>query len=219
MNKNIQLLKSSNNEFNSTKNSNSINSNSITDSINNVDESNNIIKYNSSLQRKLNIIKNINKNDNIMNIKNLIANQLRNNYWPEMLLENNLNSKSKIIRKTKNSRSILNINLTPQIDSSFKHYIKIFIGTWNMMGRAPPSDISPFIDISKENYHIVAIGTQECGKNITEAMIFPSCEEWEDALQKELTKKYQLIKSETMGALHLAIFINRECSSHIKSIY
>jgi len=48
-------------------------------------------------------------------------------------------------------------------------------------------------------------------------MIFPSCEEWENALQKHLTKKYQLIKSEVMGSLHLAIFINKECSSHIKS--
>jgi len=36
-------------------------------------------------------------------------------------------------------------------------------------------------------------------------------------LQKHLTKKYQLIKSEVMGSLHLAIFINKECSSHIKN--
>jgi len=48
-------------------------------------------------------------------------------------------------------------------------------------------------------------------------MIFPSCEEWEIALQKHLTKKYQMIKSEIMGPIHLAIFVNKECISHVKS--
>ncbi|ORY19112.1 DNase I-like protein [Neocallimastix californiae] len=86
-----------------------------------------------------------------------------------------------------------------------------------MMGRTPPPNITPFIDINNDNYHIIAIGTQECGKNITEAMIFPSCEEWEKALQKHLTKKYQMLKSEVMGSIHLAIFINKDCSSHIKN--
>ncbi|ORX77736.1 DNase I-like protein [Anaeromyces robustus] len=162
-----------------------------------------------------------NKNLGSINLYELLSSQLIHNHLPEFLIDSfdTNKSSSKILKKNKNSRSLISINNISMInDSDFQKCIRIFIGTWNMMGRSPPPNIKPFIDINNDNYHIVAIGTQECGKNITEAMIFPSCEEWEKALQKHLTKKYQMIKSEVMGSIHLAIFINKECSSHVKNV-
>ncbi|ORX54892.1 DNase I-like protein [Piromyces finnis] len=194
---------------------------------------NSIKKYNTTLQKKLeasstinmngsslnNIATLNNKNFGSINLFGILSSQIINNNVSEFLMDTlDTNKTSKMMKKSRNSRSIINIhNSSINNNSNFKNCIRIFIGTWNMMGRSPPPNITPFIDINNDDYHIVAIGTQECGKNITEAMIFPSCEEWENALQHHLTKKYQLIKSEVMGSLHLAIFINKECSTHIKN--
>jgi hypothetical protein len=191
---------------------------------------NSIKLYNTVLQKKIDINSNSSivtmnsflstKNNKHKNVENMNLYEL----FTSQLIHNNLSQK--IIKSIdtglsptilKKGRNLKNINNPLINDSNFKNCIRIFIGTWNMMGRSPPPNITPFINISNENYHIVAIGTQECGKNITEAMIFPSCEEWEIALQKHLTKKYQMIKSEIMGPIHLAIFVNKECISHVKN--
>ncbi|KAI8598641.1 hypothetical protein EDD21DRAFT_181519 [Dissophora ornata] len=66
----------------------------------------------------------------------------------------------------------------------------------------------PFLEMNSGSpYHIVAINTQECEREIREAVIFPSKIAWEKRLQTALGPDYVMIKTETMAALHLAVFV------------
>ncbi|KAF0357476.1 DNase I-like protein [Gigaspora margarita] len=116
-----------------------------------------------------------------------------------------------------------------------KKKLKIFIGTWNMHGKLPPYSLAPFIenvddktfkhDIqdspylprkAQHPYHILVIGTQECQHNIKHSVLFPSKEEWESRLIEYLGDTYVLIKTETMAALHLAVFVWKECKDYVQ---
>ncbi|KAF9193594.1 inositol polyphosphate 5-phosphatase [Haplosporangium sp. Z 767] len=66
----------------------------------------------------------------------------------------------------------------------------------------------PFLEMNaRAPYHIIAINTQECEREIREAVLFPSKLAWEKHLQTSLGPDYVMIKTETMAALHLAVFI------------
>ncbi|KAK9766644.1 hypothetical protein K7432_004131 [Basidiobolus ranarum] len=112
-----------------------------------------------------------------------------------------------------------------------KNALKIFIGTWNMYGKPAPKTLYPFIEtptraqtsatpyLSKKlahPYHLLVIGTQECQRPISESVLFPSKEEWENQLIELLGPQYVLVKTETMAALHLAVFVWKECKHWIK---
>ncbi|KAI7871160.1 Endonuclease/exonuclease/phosphatase [Spinellus fusiger] len=101
--------------------------------------------------------------------------------------------------------------------------LKIFIGTWNMYGRLAPIDLDtfltrhrtdwhestlPHLDSSATHpYHLLAIGTQECERDISESLFYPSKEIWEQKLATYLGQHYTLIETETLAALHLAVFV------------
>ncbi|KAG0274468.1 inositol polyphosphate 5-phosphatase [Linnemannia exigua] len=75
-------------------------------------------------------------------------------------------------------------------------------------GSAPGIFKEPFLEMnSKGPYHIIAINTQECEREIREAVLFPSKNTWEKHLQTALGPDYVMIKTETMAALHIAVFI------------
>ncbi|KAF9134556.1 inositol polyphosphate 5-phosphatase [Mortierella sp. 14UC] len=75
-------------------------------------------------------------------------------------------------------------------------------------GSAPGILKEPFLEMnSKGPYHIIAINTQECEREIREAVLFPSKNTWEKHLQTALGPDYVMIKTETMAALHIAVFI------------
>ncbi|CAG8480309.1 4361_t:CDS:2 [Acaulospora colombiana] len=111
--------------------------------------------------------------------------------------------------------------------------LKIFIGTWNMHGKLPPRGLAPFIEKPAINpgeikyspllnrkprhpYHILVIGTQECQHNIKHSILFPSKEEWESMLVDHLGDEYVLVKTETMAALHLAVFVWKQCHDFVR---
>ncbi|KAF9573437.1 inositol polyphosphate 5-phosphatase [Mortierella alpina] len=67
---------------------------------------------------------------------------------------------------------------------------------------------TPFLEMNAgAPYHIIAINTQECEREIREAVLFPSKTAWEKHLQASLGQDYVMIKAETMAALHMAVFI------------
>ncbi|KAG9072363.1 inositol polyphosphate 5-phosphatase [Linnemannia hyalina] len=75
-------------------------------------------------------------------------------------------------------------------------------------GSAPGILKAPFLEMNtKAPYHIIAINTQECEREIREAVLFPSKNTWEKHLQTSLGPDYVMIKTETMAALHIAVFI------------
>ncbi|KAI8879924.1 DNase I-like protein [Backusella circina FSU 941] len=121
--------------------------------------------------------------------------------------------------------------------------LKIFVGTWNMYGRLLPIDLSTFLTERKreklENipvttnnsnsnthflldnkpehpYHMLVIGTQECERDISEALFYPSKEEWEKRLSEYLGPHYKLVNTETLAALHIAVYVWKPVSYLIK---
>lgn len=101
--------------------------------------------------------------------------------------------------------------------------LKVFIGTWNMYGRLLPIDLATFLTEKNEDtmhsvhngldgsathpYHILVIGTQECERDISESLFYPSKEVWEKRLSDYLGSHYKLVKTETLAALHIAVFV------------
>jgi hypothetical protein len=98
--------------------------------------------------------------------------------------------------------------------------LDIWIGTWNLNGRVLPLSSCltiqiPHIDIQefvggvvpdKKRHHILVLGSQEC--MATNSSI-PKTAEWDKILlEKVLPMGYKLVKSETLYALTLHVFIS-----------
>ncbi|KAM3964479.1 inositol-3-phosphate synthase [Aphomia sociella] len=81
--------------------------------------------------------------------------------------------------------------------------VKIFVGTWNMNGQAPPRELADFIFPSQVKHvpDIFAIGTQES---------FSERTEWEITIQEVLGPSHLLLHSYYLGTIHLTIFIRRD---------
>ncbi|KAI8992471.1 hypothetical protein BDB01DRAFT_433977 [Pilobolus umbonatus] len=141
---------------------------------------------------------------------------------PVNLLKTSLFHKSSNRHERKPSRSQL-----------YSDRLKIFIGTWNMYGRLLPLDLSYFLtkDEKKSNsqslsldgntshpYHLLVIGTQECERDISESLINSSKTEWEKKLSNHLGSQYKLIKTETLTAIHIAVFVWVPVAHMIKDV-
>ncbi|XP_045771661.1 inositol polyphosphate 5-phosphatase E-like [Maniola jurtina] len=81
--------------------------------------------------------------------------------------------------------------------------VRIFIGTWNMNGQAPPRELADFIFPNQVEHvpDIFAIGTQESYSERTE---------WEITIQEVLGPSHLLLHSYYLGTIHLTIFIRRD---------
>ncbi|KAG0169848.1 inositol polyphosphate 5-phosphatase [Apophysomyces sp. BC1015] len=113
--------------------------------------------------------------------------------------------------------------------------LKIYLGTWNMYGRLLPIDLATFLTHNRSDfhetllphldgsathpYHLLAIGTQECERDISESLFYPSKEVWEQRLSEYLGQNYQLLQTETLAALHLAVFVWAPVSHYVKAVH
>ncbi|XP_063618545.1 inositol polyphosphate 5-phosphatase E isoform X1 [Cydia splendana] len=81
--------------------------------------------------------------------------------------------------------------------------VKIFVGTWNMNGQAPPKELADFIFPNQVKHvpDIFAIGTQESYSERTE---------WEITIQEVLGPSHLLLHSYYLGTIHLTVFIRRD---------
>ncbi|XP_013199750.2 inositol polyphosphate 5-phosphatase E [Amyelois transitella] len=81
--------------------------------------------------------------------------------------------------------------------------VKIFVGTWNMNGQAPPKELADFIFPNQVKHvpDIFAIGTQESYSERTE---------WEITIQEVLGPSHILLHSHYLGTLHLTVFVRRD---------
>lgn len=81
--------------------------------------------------------------------------------------------------------------------------IQIFVGTWNMNGQAPPSELNDLL-LPEELEHvpdIMVFGTQES---------FPERFEWEVGIQETIGPSHVLLHSAALGTLHLALYVRRD---------
>eukprot|EP00158_Paraphelidium_tribonemae_P003793 Partr_v1_DN26377_c0_g1_i3_m43410 putative inositol len=80
--------------------------------------------------------------------------------------------------------------------------------TWNMHGESPPLELTFLLDKSKLSHaQIIIIATQECERSIEKSVIYPSKQLWESALNAHLSPEFEMVKSETMAALNLSIYV------------
>ncbi|VVC45340.1 Endonuclease/exonuclease/phosphatase,Inositol polyphosphate-related phosphatase [Cinara cedri] len=81
--------------------------------------------------------------------------------------------------------------------------VRIYIGTWNMNGQAPPPELNELLlpDTVPHLPDILAIGTQES---------YPDKFEWEVNIQETIGPSHILFHSASLGTLHLAIYIRRD---------
>ncbi|XP_026488383.1 inositol polyphosphate 5-phosphatase E isoform X2 [Vanessa tameamea] len=81
--------------------------------------------------------------------------------------------------------------------------VKIFVGTWNMNGQAPPKELADFIFPNEVKHvpDVFAIGTQES---------FSERTEWEITIQEVLGPSHLLLHSYYLGTIHLTVFIRRD---------
>ncbi|XP_057373007.1 inositol polyphosphate 5-phosphatase E-like [Daphnia carinata] len=81
--------------------------------------------------------------------------------------------------------------------------LKIFIGTWNMNGKTPPSTLEDLLlPTPLQSLHdVVVIGTQETNGER---------DEWEVGLQETLGPGHVLFHSVELGTIHMAVFLRRD---------
>jgi hypothetical protein len=105
-----------------------------------------------------------------------------------------------------------NADNAQNIDERFS----VFVGTWNMYGREAPWSLSPFI--VPGSHDIYAIGTQECERSIEKSITNSSKAKWEARLAAAFGDRYTLVATETMMAIHIAIFVRTGLMKHVKHV-
>ena len=82
--------------------------------------------------------------------------------------------------------------------------------TWNLAAQTPPP-----VDCVKSNllpnnrYHVYVVGTEECERSIAQSAINPSKKAWETYLSEALGCMYVPVRSHTLQAIHIIIFVHK----------
>lgn len=97
--------------------------------------------------------------------------------------------------------------------------VSIFIVTWNMNGIYPDIDIHPLFKkmrLQAEQPHIIVVGSQECQTSIEKSIMFPSKDAWERVLKSAIGADYLMLRTESLMAMHLAVFIKKNITHFIE---
>lgn len=84
--------------------------------------------------------------------------------------------------------------------------LRVFCGTWNMHAKKPRDDLRLWI--RWQQYHIVAVGSEECVHSIAKSVVFTSKKAWEDQLKAALGPEYVLVTSHALTAIHNVVFVH-----------
>jgi len=87
--------------------------------------------------------------------------------------------------------------------------IACFTCTWNMHGKLPPADLFQLLDLEKHRYHLYSIATQECERSIMMSAVNASKAKWAAAVGASLGVKYVMIKSHTLQAINIILFVHK----------
>jgi hypothetical protein len=67
-------------------------------------------------------------------------------------------------------------------------------------------------------HHLYAIGTEECEMSIQRSILSPPKPKWEEKLKSTLGPDYEFLISNTLGAMHLGVFIHKELLSLVSEV-
>ena len=82
--------------------------------------------------------------------------------------------------------------------------IRILSITWNMKGRACPSDISDILQQGTP-HHLYIISVQECLRSIAASLFYPSKRVWEEKVMHSLGQGYYQLASDSLGGTSLLL--------------
>jgi endonuclease/exonuclease/phosphatase family metal-dependent hydrolase len=100
------------------------------------------------------------------------------------------------------------------------HKLKICCLTWNMHGLLPSQEqLKQLLDPHKnKKFDIYALGSEECQRSILKSLIKSDKSDWEEKLKDYFGNDYALISSETLCAIHLAIFVRSTLIENISKV-
>ncbi|KAI9144862.1 Endonuclease/exonuclease/phosphatase [Paraphysoderma sedebokerense] len=112
-------------------------------------------------------------------------------------------------------QSLVGIKRT-ESDSLETKNLSVFIGTWNVQGKPPPTSLNPFIPFSYNSAslkspqhpapHILIIGTQE---NVRR-------DDWLRSISQSLAKEYELLEMESLGGLWISVWVCNRLRPSVK---
>ena len=71
--------------------------------------------------------------------------------------------------------------------------LRLFVGTWNMHGKAPPASLVPWLPASPDEHDMYVIGTQEAERSIEKSLIISSKAKWEAVLRAHFGDGFVLL--------------------------
>lgn len=94
--------------------------------------------------------------------------------------------------------------------------LRIYAVTWNMHGKLP-SELGRLLPVHPAP-HIYIVASQECMRSISKSLVVQSKEQWEQRLARALSPDYVMLRSHTMVAIHLAVFIHTSLRPLVSAI-
>lgn len=106
------------------------------------------------------------------------------------------------------------------LDWVFSHHqVLIRAITWNMQANDPP----PVEEVQQRllplnRFHIIAFGTEECERSIAQSAVNPSKKVWESYLLDLVGPNYTPLRSHTLQAIHLILFVHNSIKPLVSEI-
>lgn len=94
--------------------------------------------------------------------------------------------------------------------------LRIYAVTWNMHGKLP-TEMGRLLPVHPAP-HIYVVASQECMRSISKSLVVQSKEQWETRLARTLGSDYVMLRSHTMVAIHLAVFIHTSLQPIVSAI-
>lgn len=94
--------------------------------------------------------------------------------------------------------------------------LRIYAITWNMHGKLP-TEMGRLLPVHPAP-HIYIVASQECMRSISKSLVVQSKEQWETRLARTLGPDYVMLRSHTMVAIHLAVFIHTSLQPLVSAI-
>jgi hypothetical protein len=94
--------------------------------------------------------------------------------------------------------------------------LRVFCGTWNLEAKKPTENLREWI--SRNKFHIIAVGTEECVNSIAKSVVFSSKKQWEDQLKESIGEEYVKVASHSLTAIHNIVFIHESLLPFLSNV-
>jgi len=136
--------------------------------------------------------------------------------WPKSFYKRSLQS---------NANAASGLNLSQKSDVEIRRLVResqqlvMRTVTWNLMAKKPPvaAQVRKHL-IPLDSFHIIAVGSEECERTIAQSAILPGKNRWEKYLRDVVGDSYIPIRSQTLQAIHLIIFVHKSLVNYVTNV-